>query len=115
MAKEIQLITKRTSPDYKRIYHEIIEKDCPEKNKDINAIFDKKIIKSYDIIELDMLINGTGSKKEQTFNQQHRAYDEDTIKYILDYQSKYALTNIKTSEIFRVSRNTISKWKKLFG
>lgn len=115
MAKEIQLITKRNGPDYEKIYCEIIEKSCPLKKKEINTLFSKKNIKAYDIIELDMLLNAVISKDEQAFNQQHRAYDEDTIKYILEYQSKYALTNIKTSEIFGVSRNTISKWKKLFS
>ncbi len=114
MAKEIQLTPNRTVPDYEKIYREIIEKKGPLKTKELDALFAQKKIKAYDVIELDILINEQTSKDEQAFNQKHRAYDEETIRYILEYQSKYALSNIKTSEIFKVSRNTISKWKKIF-
>ncbi len=114
MAKEIQL-TGHKGPNYEKIYREIIEEKGPFKKREMYAIFTQKNIKAYDIIKLDLLLSGVPSKEERTFNQQHRAYDEDTIKYILKYQSEYALSNIKTSEIFNVSRNTISKWRKLFG
>lgn len=114
MAKEIQLAKKYTGPDYEKIYLGIIEKRLPFKRSETDMLLNKKNKTAYDIIELDKLISGMVSEEEHSFNQKHRAYDEDTIKYILEYQSKYALSNIKTSEIFQVSRNTISKWKKSF-
>ncbi len=46
--------------------------------------------------------------------QQLKAYDKEYIEYILYFQRQYNLTNTEISLKFRLSRNTIAKWKKQF-
>ena len=70
----------------------------------------KKIIKINSIIKND-IASGKNNKK----TQQLKAYDYDFVQQTLDYQKKYNLSNNNISIEFKLSRNTIAKWKKHFG
>ncbi|WP_169236695.1 hypothetical protein [Chryseobacterium antibioticum] len=47
-------------------------------------------------------------------NQRLRSYDEASIREILDYRSKNKLTNTETGNHFKISRNTIARWRSFF-
>ena len=47
-------------------------------------------------------------------SQKFRSYKKSDILNILDYQKENGLNNSQLANHFRLSRNTVSKWKKLF-
>ena len=101
---------KITTPDYNKIYHDILTKKCPEKIEQYQYFFynDKKTF--LDIINFNRLIFGKNEEVEK--NQAYKSYDVATILSILHYQTKYKLNNTQLAQHFRLSRNTITKWKK---
>lgn len=102
------------SPDYMRIYKDIINIKYPKKEKRCRHILEKKELTAIDIIKLNELIFGIKDKETQSFNQRHRSYSKSDILQLLDYQKKYKLNNIQLANQFNLSRNTVSKWKKMF-
>jgi DNA-binding transcriptional regulator YiaG len=99
-------------PDYKKIYQDIIMKKFPEKMEFCFSILNKEEISVLNIIEIDRILFGM-DKESRIFNQKHRSYDKETIGEILEFQKKYSLTNIQLASHFKLSRNTVAKWKKL--
>lgn len=67
-----------------------------------------------DTIAINQLIFGIPTQLKFTENQKYRCYEKSDIVQMLDFQKKYQLTNSKVAEHFNVSRNSISKWKKIF-
>ncbi|WP_223609266.1 helix-turn-helix domain-containing protein [Chryseobacterium sp. OSA05B] len=104
---------KNSSPDYKRIYTDIINEKLPEKREACQNILNKKELSVLDILKLNALLFNT--KENSKSNQQLRSYDENTIGEILEYQKKNNLSNTQVASHFKLSRNTITKWKKLFS
>ncbi|ANF49118.1 transposase [Chryseobacterium glaciei] len=102
------------SVNYKRIFTDIITKKFPEKITECRSILDKKALSVLDVIELNRKIFGNSDKSTQIFNQKERSYNESAILKILDYQKKNKLNNSQLALHFKMSRNTISKWKKIF-
>lgn len=43
------------------------------------------------------------------------SYDKNHIKYILAYQVTYKMNNVEVSSQFKLSRNTLAKWKRMFS
>lgn len=111
MDKQIQGI----EPDYRRIYSDIITKEFPEKRERCEVILQKKSLSTLDILELNRKIFGLSDRKTENFNQSHRSYDEASVFEILNYQKKYRLNNTQLALHFKVSRNTVAKWKKMFA
>lgn len=105
---------ERPTPDYHRIYNDIIDKKYPEKKEACKALLNKKELSVLDIIELNNKIFGLPDRATETFNQKHRSYDTSAILKILDYQKTYKLNNSELAQHFKLSRNTVTKWKKLF-
>ncbi|MBB4804834.1 hypothetical protein HNP38_000106 [Chryseobacterium defluvii] len=101
---------KSKSPDYRVIYTDIINKKYPHKKELCSSILEKKQLSNLDIINLNTKIFGLQAKE----NQKLRSYNKSTILYILDYQRKYKLNNSQLAKHFKLSRNTIAKWKKYF-
>lgn len=97
-------------PDYKTIYSDIIHKKYPEKESECSALLQKKDLSVMDIIELNKKIFGIA----QSENQKHRSYGKSDILKILHYQKKNNLNNIEVARHFRLSRNSVTKWKKMF-
>lgn len=101
------------TPDYKNIYEDILEKKYPHKKEECKTLLSKKKLSVLNIIELNERIFGTYKESEQ-FNQKHRSYSKSDILSILDYQKKYKLNNSQLANHFRLSRNTVTKWRKVF-
>ncbi|MDP9958488.1 helix-turn-helix domain-containing protein [Chryseobacterium lathyri] len=106
---------KDTGPDYKKIYIDIIEEKFPDK-LDNSKIMQKieTINTVIDIIALNRMIFGEQELLMESKNQKLRSYDERSILNILEYQKKNKLNNTQTANYFRMSRNTLSKWKRIF-
>ena len=107
------MISKNNTPNYKQIYTDIINKKHPQKKMECQNILEKQIVSTIDIIELNRKIFGTERETEQ-FNHKHRSYSKTDIFRILDYQKKYNLNNSQLSSHFKLSRNTVAKWRKMF-
>lgn len=117
MAGQIQNRGKKAinTPDYRRIYTEIIDRYHPHARKLCEEYLRKEIWTSMDVITVNHLIYGTPRKEDLHFNQNHRSYDHATITEILEYQKKHGLNNIQLANTFKLSRNTVARWKIQFG
>jgi hypothetical protein len=103
------------SPDYKQIYTDILEEKYPEKLKDPGIRRQLEMLHSaVDILRFNQQIFGNPEYAMEFNNQRLRSYDEVSILQILTYQKKNKLTNIQVSNHFKISRNTIAKWKAAF-
>jgi hypothetical protein len=103
------------TPDYRKIYQDMIRMKYPEKEKLCSSILKKKNIGLLDVIRLNAIITGKGDKQKMQDNQKLKSYDRTTILKILNYQQKHHLNNTQTAGHFRLSRNTVAKWKKFFS
>ncbi|KMQ58345.1 transposase [Chryseobacterium sp. FH2] len=110
MDRQIQEV----KPDYKRIYSDILKEKYPEKEHNCKSLLSKKNLSAIDIIELNQKIFGLADKEAEVFNQKHRSYDKIDILQILAYQKKHKLNNSQLANYFKLSRNTVAKWKKMF-
>lgn len=102
-------------PDYKKIFEDIIEKKCPERRHEFNQFLNKDSLSITDVIRLNNLIFGLSDKATMDFNQKHRSYDNQTILEILNYQQEQNLNNVELANHFKLSRNTVSKWRRLYS
>lgn len=115
MAAQIQPEINK-GPDFQKIYSEIIEIYYPEKEKECRFYLNRNEWSSLDVITVNnILFSHKSSKEVLVFNQKHRAYDEETIKKILQYQKKNMLNDTQVSMHFKLSRNTLLKWKRSFN
>ena len=102
-------------PNYKTIYTDILSKKYPEKKDKCIHLLDKKNLSALDIINLNVQIFGARtSKTHNNSNQRYRSYGKSDILKILDYQKKYRINNSQLANHFKISRNTIAKWRKMF-
>lgn len=104
----------RKKPNYKKIYHDIINLKYPEKMNDCNVILSKSVLKTSDVLKLNTLIFSTNTQQEKQRNSLHRSYDMADILEILDYQKKNKLNNTQLADHFKLSKNSVTKWKKRF-
>ena len=105
---------KTHTPNYKRIFLDILEQKFPDRKDVCMPILSKKELSQFDIIELNQKIFGGIDKCTFTLNQKHKAYNKRSISKILNYQIKNDLNNTQTASIFKLSRNTIISWKKKY-
>jgi hypothetical protein len=101
-------------PDYKRIYTDLINLKYPEKKDVCNQLLSKGSLSTLDIIEINEILFSHNSKENREFNQSHRSYSKSTIFQILEYQKKNKLNNSQLARHFKLSRNTIMKWRTQF-
>lgn len=104
---------ENSQPNYKLIYSDIITKKYPQKKEDCQSILTKNQLSSLDILRLDSIIFDKRDKETNIFNQKVRSYDQSTMIEILDFQIKNQLSNSQTANYFKMSRNTITKWKRI--
>jgi DNA-binding transcriptional regulator YiaG len=102
------------TPDYKKIYTDIISKKFPEKKYLCKSLLKKEKLSTMDVIAIDQIIFSITCKETELFNQKHRSYSKIDIINILEYQKKHKLNNSQLAIHFKMSRNTISKWKKRY-
>ncbi len=105
---------EKSRPNYNRIYSDILKMKYPHKWEDCKTLLGKKELSVLDVIELNRKIFGSGSKYDEEINQKHRSYNKSTIFAILDYQRINKLNNSQLARHFKLSRNTVTKWKKFF-
>lgn len=103
-----------TQPDYKLIYNDILQTKFPEKAKECLPFLKKKTLSAIDILELNKKVFGRMDEKSFTTNQKYRSYKESDIIKILDYQKKNQFNNSELARHFKLSRNTVAKWRKIF-
>ncbi|MGC5746433.1 helix-turn-helix domain-containing protein [Chryseobacterium sp. NFX27] len=106
---------KKQLPDYHRIYNDIIEKRHPEKRDICHFLLKKKKLSFLDVIKLNTLIFGENSAEGNNINQKYRSYNETIIQEILEFQSKNKLNNTQLGNYYKLSRNTIAKWRKIYS
>lgn len=99
--------------NYRQIYIDIINKKFPHKKEECKPFLLKKQLSALDIINLNTEIFGI-VKETEFFNQRHRSYSKSDILKFLKYQKKYQLNNSQLANHFKLSRNTVAKWKKMF-
>ncbi|GAB0157164.1 hypothetical protein CHRYSEOSP005_24340 [Chryseobacterium sp. Alg-005] len=99
-------------PFYSKIYQDIIIEKFPE------MLNDKEIINrlnNIQAVEDVIALNEKLFKKENIRdNQKLKSYDQKTIIKILEYQKKHNLSNTYISQRYKLSRNTVARWKKNF-
>ncbi|MCW1961702.1 helix-turn-helix domain-containing protein [Chryseobacterium viscerum] len=105
---------KTESPDYKRIYEDILRLKHPTKKEQCESILSKSRFSVKDVITINDIIFPKADKKTEFDNQRHRSYDESTILEILDYQKNNRLNNSELARRFKLSRNTVAKWRRHF-
>ncbi|UOU97078.1 hypothetical protein MUU74_11295 [Chryseobacterium daecheongense] len=77
------------------------------------SLLNKKELSNIDIIELNRKVFETMDLETEKFNQKLRSYNTTSIIKILDYQEKNSLNNTQLAKHFKLSRNTVAKWKKM--
>ncbi len=104
----------KEKPDYKAIYTDLINKKYPERVNEFQYYLQKKTLKRIDVIKLNNKILIDYNIQDKRFNQKFRSYQEEEIIEILRYQQKKQLNNTQLAKKFNLSRNTVTKWKKIF-
>ncbi|BAP31233.1 uncharacterized protein CHSO_2196 [Chryseobacterium sp. StRB126] len=104
---------KINRPNYKIIYQDMLQKQHPDKIKACKELLKKENLDTADILELNRRIFPQIYDNKEKSSQKHRAYNESDILRVLDYQKKNRLNNSQLASHFKMSRNTITKWKKL--
>ncbi|WP_300674732.1 helix-turn-helix domain-containing protein [Soonwooa sp.] len=100
------------SPNYNKIYSDLIQHKFPERISEFSSIFNgKQRLSTFDVITLNQKLFG---KIDDDTNQKLRSYSKNDIIEILNYQKKNNMNNSEMANYFKISRNSIAKWKKLF-
>ncbi|RTZ46247.1 helix-turn-helix domain-containing protein [Chryseobacterium arthrosphaerae] len=73
------------------------------------SYLEKEEMSAFDIITLNNLIFGSDHN-----NQKHKSYTISDIKEIMEYQFKNNLSNQDLAKHFNLSRNTVTRWRKIF-
>jgi len=97
----------------KKIYTDIIEKKFPNNKEEYLPLLEKNKFSAIEIIELNKKIFGKNSENRE-FDQNHRSYSKSDILQMLDFQKKHNLSNSELAKHFGISRNSVTKWKKIF-
>lgn len=97
------------TPNYQKIYQDLL------KFKGIDgAISVPKLNKSIEIIKFNNLIAQKQILKDSHITQQSKSYDEDSILEMLRYQKKCNINNTQLALEFKLSRNTVARWRKVY-
>ncbi len=86
----------------------------PHKLKECKKILQKKEISTIDVISLQGILFGSENISTGQSNQRHKSYDPETVQKILKFQIEKNLSNVQLARHFKMSRNTVGTWKKLF-
>jgi len=103
----------RNKPNYHNIFRDIIEKKFPEKTSACERLLSKRELSIIDIMAINNRIFGS-DKATEVFNQQHKSYSESDIRQILNHQKKHQLNNSQLAQHFKLSRTTVTRWKKIY-
>ncbi|CAM3840251.1 transposase [Flavobacterium branchiophilum] len=101
-------------PNYYQLYSDMFDEKIISNLKKDLSFLKKENVSNLDIINFDQEIN-LHSKSHNFENQKLRSYDENSITKVLSYQKEYALTDYQTSLHFKISRNTLRKWRNYYN
>ena len=99
--------------NYQQIFRDILDTKYPDKKKVCIPLLQKVNLSAMDIVKINTEIFGI-SRENETSNQKHRSYHKSDILRILDYQKKHNCNNSQLALHFKLSRNSVAKWKKMF-
>ena len=99
--------------NYQQIFRDILDTKYPDKKKVCIPLLQNENLSAMDIVKINTKIFGI-SRENETSNQKHRSYHKSDILRILDYQKKYNCNNSQLANHFKLSRNTVAKWRKMF-
>lgn len=94
-------------PDFKKIYSDLIQNKFPEKMEKCIHFFTKEDWTSLDVLKINSLI----FEYTNNANGKYKSYSSKDIIYILNYQKKFGLNNSQLANKFKLSRNTVAKWR----
>ncbi|WP_375181388.1 helix-turn-helix domain-containing protein [Chryseobacterium sp.] len=100
-------------PDYKKIYEDLINTKYPHKMEDCRKLLDREELSVLNILTLNKIIFKSENEFSEKFNQKFRSYTKMDVLDILKYQKENELNNTQLARHFKLSRNTVAKWKKL--
>lgn len=103
---------KERTPDYVRIYSDIVDLKYPDRRSEFNSTLSKEKLSFLEVIALNNKL--FGRKEIVDLNQKFKTYNKKAILDILDYQKKESLNNSQTARHFKMSRNTLTKWRKIY-
>ncbi|MFC3756752.1 helix-turn-helix domain-containing protein [Chryseobacterium tructae] len=101
---------KYQRPDFRQIYLDIITSKHPDKYDQCKDLLEKRELFVMDILKINMFIFSSSEKN----SQKYRAYQKSDILQILDFQKKNKINNTQLAAHFKMSRNTITRWKKIY-
>lgn len=110
----MQKKNKSEKPDYKRIYTDIVNMKYPEKMTSCTKLLEKEILSNLDVISLNKIIFGANNENDESLNGKYRVYSRNDIYNILKFQKTKVLNNTQVAKHFKMSRNTITKWKRIY-
>ena len=96
-------------PNYRRLYMDMLDWKYPDKKEVCAEVLKKRKLEALDVIMLNKIIFGHSKS-----NQRHKSYDKNSILEILAYQKNNPCSNKELSLLFKISRNTITKWKRIY-
>ncbi|PKF72473.1 transposase [Chryseobacterium sp. PMSZPI] len=101
------------APNYKKIYTDLIQQKYPEYFVQCQKVLSKERLSFFDIIQLNSIVSEKSEQRTKE-DQKFRSYKKSDIYEILEYQKKHDLNNSQLAKHFKLSRNTIAKWKQHF-
>lgn len=102
-----------SKPNYKAIFNDILNSLSQEVSEKISQIMSKELLSFSDVISLNNIIFSNETRYNN--NQKFRSYDKATILEILEFQKKNGYNNSEIAQHFKLSRNSVAKWKKLYN
>lgn len=104
----------KSKPHYVKIYRDLVRMKYPQHWEDVKELLEKDELSYFEIERLNKKLFQTNSPNKEQLQQKYKAYDEKTITQILLYQKKNNLNNLQLAKHFKLSRNTVAKWRKIF-
>lgn len=92
----------------------MILKKFPHMITDCQILLDKNDFDLADVKKINKILFPNSKKDVLKFNQQHNAYDQNSILSILKYQKENKLNNTQVAMFFKLSRNSVARWRKLY-
>ncbi|MFT4223191.1 helix-turn-helix domain-containing protein [Dysgonomonas sp.] len=106
----------KNRPLYHKLYADMIREKYPDKEACCSSYLKKENWTALDVIQINAILFAKHHKQmEIASDQKHRAYDKESVRQILHYQQVNGLNNKQLADKFRLSRNTVAKWRKLFA
>ncbi|MDV7697038.1 helix-turn-helix domain-containing protein [Chryseobacterium soli] len=106
---------EKLAPNYKKIFTDILIEKHPEKYERCHPILQKEVLSMLDVIKLNQMIFAAEDKGTAEFSRKQRSYDESSILEILAYQKRNGYNNTQVASKFKLSRNSVAKWRKIFN